>query len=124
MGSSLVRSPLWFILCLIVAAFVVYPYTREVVLQVEETPAVRGLHVAQRAGCFGCHGPNGGGGVKNPGSSDGEVPGFSEGTPMMWVKSDDEVREYILDGWPKRKANDPTYKEKTKNQLLFMPAYR
>lgn len=121
---SLLRSPLWFVLALALAGGLLFPFARGLVLQIEETPAVRGMHIAQQAGCFSCHGPGGSGGIKNPGSPDGEVPGFTEGTPMMWVNSDGEVREYILDGLPKRKAEDPKYLEKTKDQLLFMPAYR
>jgi len=115
---------LWFVLALLIGAVVAYPHARRLVLQLEETDAVRGLRLAADAGCFSCHGPGGGGGVKNPGSPDGEVPGFTEGTPMMWVNSDDEVREYIFDGLPARKAKDAAYQEKTKGQLLFMPAYR
>lgn len=121
---SLLRSPLWFVLCVLGLGALAYPWARDLVLQTETTPAMRGHEVALRAGCFSCHGPNGIGKVKNPGSPDGEVPGFSEGTPMMWVNSEAEIREYILDGWPKRKADDPKYREKIKGQLLFMPAYR
>ena len=97
---------------------------RDLVLRVEDTPAERGYRVAMRAGCFNCHGPDGTGGVKNPGSEDGEVPGFSGGTPMMWAKSEDELREYILDGAPARKRDDPRYKQQMEAQLLAMPAYR
>jgi mono/diheme cytochrome c family protein len=109
---------------LTLAAVLLYPTVRGVVLDVEVTPAQRGLHVAERAGCFNCHGPNGVGGVRNPGSEDEEVPGFAGGTPMMWAKNERELREYILNGAPARKLADPQYKKKMEAQLLAMPAYR
>jgi mono/diheme cytochrome c family protein len=119
-----VRLRLWLGAFLATAAVLAYPSVRDLVLGVEVTQAERGRQVALRAGCFTCHGPSGTGGVKNPGSDDGEVPGFSGGTPMMWVKSEQELREYVLDGAPARKRADPRHKAKTEAQLLAMPAYR
>jgi mono/diheme cytochrome c family protein len=118
------RRRLWLVLFIAMAAVHFYPLLRDLALRVEATPAERGYRVATRAGCFSCHGPDGGGGVKNPGSEDGEVPGFSGGTPMMWAKSEDELREYIIDGAPARKRNSPRYKQQMEAQLLAMPAYR
>ena len=118
------RTRIWLAAFVISAGILVYPAVRRLVLSVEVTPAERGYQVALRAGCFNCHGPEGGGGVKNPGSDDGEVPGFSSGTPMMWVKSEEEIRQYILDGAPARKLADPQYRAKMDAQLLAMPAYR
>ena len=118
------RSRVWVLAFLGVAAGLLYPTVRGLVLNVEVTPAQRGFQLAERNGCFNCHGPNGVGGVKNPGSEDEEVPGFAGGTPMMWVKSEQELREYILDGAPARKLADPKYKKKMEAQLLAMPAYR
>lgn len=119
-----IAARIWLIAFVIAVGVLIYPAVRRLVLCVEVTPAERGYRVALRAGCFNCHGPNGAGGVKNPGSEDGEVPGFSGGTPMMWVKSEAELREYILDGAPGRKRADPRYKQKMEKQLLAMPAYR
>ena len=118
------RARVWLGAFMVTFAVLMYPQVRNLVLGVEVTPAERGYEVAQRAGCFNCHGPNGVGGVKNPGSDDGEVPGFSGGTPMMWAKSEQELREYVLDGAPLRKRADPRHKAKTEAQLLAMPAYR
>jgi mono/diheme cytochrome c family protein len=114
----------WFVLCIMMAAVHFYPAVRDLALSVELTAAERGARVAAGAGCFDCHGPEGNGGVKNPGSEDGAVPGFSGGTPMMWVTSEDEIREYVLDGAPARKRDDPRYQQRIKAQLLTMPAYR
>ena len=118
------RVRVWFAAFVAAAAVLVYPWLRNLVLNVEVTPAERGYRVALRAGCFDCHGADGGGGVKNPGSKDGEVPGFSGGTPMMWVKSEQELREYVLDGAPARKRANPEYRKQIAAQLLAMPAYR
>ena len=38
------------------------------------SPVLRGQRVAERMGCFGCHGPGGVAGSKNPGAKGGEVP--------------------------------------------------
>jgi mono/diheme cytochrome c family protein len=118
------RTRGWFLAFMVTFAILMYPHARSLVLGVEVTPAERGHQVATNAGCFNCHGPNGIGGVKNPGSADGEVPGFAGGTPMMWVKNEQELREYILNGAPARKLADPRYKKEMEAQLLVMPAYR
>jgi hypothetical protein len=85
-------------------AWLLYPTVRRLILSLEETPATRGHRLAAELGCFACHGPEGGGGTKNPGSQEGEVPAFTEQTQMMYVKTTDDLREYILDGAPKRRA--------------------
>ena len=120
----LLRSPLWFVACVALAIVLAYPTVRSLVLRVEVTRGKSGYRIALRSGCFNCHGANGMGGVKNPGSTDGEVPGFSGGTPMMWVKSEQELREYLLDGAPARKRADPQYRQQLVSQLLVMPAFR
>ena len=106
------------------AAWIAYPRARQLIFPSEETAAARGHRVAVSYGCFECHGPGGGGGVKNPGSKEGEVPAFTEQTQMMYVKTTDDLREYILDGAPKRRRDDPDYVAQTKKAGLHMPAYR
>ena len=122
--EPVVRAPIWFVACLVAVTILAYPALRRIVLQVEVTPPQRGHAVAVRAGCFDCHGPDGTGGIANPGSKDGEVPGFTGGTLMMFVKTEAEVREYILDGAPARKQADPRYKPQMEMQVLAMPAYK
>jgi mono/diheme cytochrome c family protein len=117
------RKRIWFVGFTLACAGLVYPRGRNLVLGVEVTPAERGHQVAVEAGCFDCHGPDGIGGVKNPGSAYGEVPGFADGTPMMWSKNEQELREYVLKGAPARKLADPLYKREMEAQLLTMPAY-
>jgi mono/diheme cytochrome c family protein len=114
----------WFAAFTLAAAALLYPSVRDLVLGVELSAAERGYQMARRSGCFDCHGADGSGGVKNPGSRDGEVPGFAGGVLMMWVTSEQDVREYILDGAPERKRTDPRYRQQIEAQLLAMPAYR
>jgi len=101
-----------------------YPRLRGLVLQSQQDPAARGRLLAAQLGCFGCHGPDGVGGVPNPGSRWQTVPGFGEQTLMMYAHSDDEVREYIVDGAPAARRGDESYREAMRAQALQMPAYR
>jgi mono/diheme cytochrome c family protein len=105
-------------------AWLAWPHFRALVLQYQDEPAARGRVLAGRLGCFNCHGPDGAGGVANPGSRWQTVPGFGEQTLMMYAASDDEVRQYILDGAPDSKRDDEDYREAMQAQALRMPAYR
>jgi mono/diheme cytochrome c family protein len=80
------------------------------------TPVQRGRLVAERMGCFGCHGPGGAAGIPNPGSQ-GAVPTWSDGTWMMYNEKEDDVRAWILDGHPAGRASEP-------GALLRMPAFK
>jgi mono/diheme cytochrome c family protein len=112
------------VLALAETAWLLYPWVRARVLALEETPAARGQRLAAELGCFACHGPGGNGGTKNPGSEEGTVPAFTERTQMMYVKTADDLREYVLDGAPRRKRDDPEYRAKMEAAALHMPAYR
>ncbi|HEX5131828.1 MAG TPA: hypothetical protein VFX92_05000 [Candidatus Krumholzibacteria bacterium] len=68
------------------------------------TPEIRGYRLAEELGCHGCHGPRGTGGIPNPASREDKVPAWDGGTAMMYVRNDDEIREWILDGKPWRLA--------------------
>lgn len=68
----------------------------------EFTPAMRGRAAAERLGCFACHGPGGTGGVPNPGADEETVPSWDGGTAMMYIEKEEEIREWILYGEPKR----------------------
>ncbi len=105
-------------------AFLAYPRVRDTILRPETTEYQRGLAVAVRLGCFGCHGAGGRGGVPNPGSHWKTVPAFTERVPMMFASNDAELREYILEGRPASKASDPKYEAEMKAQAVHMPAFR
>jgi len=112
------------VLALIETAWLAYPVVRARLLILEETPAARDQRLAGALGCFSCHGPGGNGGTPNPGSEEGSVPAFTERTQMMYVKTADDLREYVLDGAPRRKREDPDYRAKMEAGALRMPAYR
>jgi mono/diheme cytochrome c family protein len=111
-------------LAIVQTVWLAYPAVRARVLEFEDTAAARGQRLAVRLGCFSCHGPDGGGGTSNPGSEEGTVPAFTERTQMMYVKNVEDLREYVLDGAPKRKREDAEYQTRIEAAALRMPAYR
>jgi len=64
-----------------------------------DNPIRRGMVRAGELGCFSCHGELGRAGIPIPGSEEG-VPQWSGSVWMMYVKSDEDVRRYIMDGSP------------------------
>ena len=86
------------------------------------TPVERGRRLAERTGCFACHGPEGRGGVANPGRTDRTVPGFSDDL-MMYAKDRDAVREWIEDGVTAAKAKSVTWREQRERGALRMPGF-
>lgn len=84
--------------------------------------AERGRRLAERTGCFACHGPGGIRGATNPGRTDGTVPTF-EGDVMMFAKSPEEIREWIHDGVTRKRAQSHTWREERKRGALKMPAF-
>jgi len=98
----------------------------------------RGAALALGMGCVTCHGPGATGGVVNPGSKDEEVPAWDGGNAMMYVNNEEEIREWILYGHPKRHrhehsnpqhgANEPDREGRSSREaarpLLDMPAYK
>ncbi len=87
------------------------------------TAVQRGALLAQRTGCFACHGPGGTGGVGNAGHPDGDVPGFTKGTPMMYADSPAALREWIDDGITDKKKQSRSYMDKRRKGVLHMPAF-
>ena len=81
-----------------------------------DTPVQRGRVLAERMGCFGCHGSGGGQPISNPGAKSGEVPGWTGGTWMMWNRDESDVRSWILIG-------HPAHREVDAGALIKMPAY-
>jgi mono/diheme cytochrome c family protein len=84
--------------------------------------AERGRRLAQRTGCFTCHGPGGIRGAANPGRSDKSVPGF-EGDVMMYAKSAREIAAWIRDGTTPGRAASRTWREQRRRGALRMPAF-
>ena len=86
--------------------------------------AYEGRHEAEKLGCFGCHGPGGGGGAPNPGSLKGHIPAWDGHEYAEIVRDDGELREWILDGYPKRLWESPAARHFLEAQVVQMPGYR
>jgi mono/diheme cytochrome c family protein len=82
-----------------------------------------GAEVALRMGCFGCHGALGMGGVGNPGSLKGYVPGFLGEDYRELVRDEGELREWIAKGRLARVDRHWIGGWFAERQLLQMPAY-
>jgi mono/diheme cytochrome c family protein len=87
-------------------------------------PILDGHEVGARRGCFGCHGPQGRGNAPNPGSLKGYIPSWDGGDFPELARDDSEVREWILDGSPRRLRDNRLAGFFLKRQVLQMPAYR
>ena len=83
-------------------------------------PAERGRRIAEREGCFTCHGPGGIHGAPNPGSPAG-VPDF--GGDELRRANDDVIREWIRDGISGVRANDEEWLKKREAAVIEMPAF-
>ena len=84
----------------------------------------RGLEVAQARGCFTCHGPGGLRGMANPGHVDEEVPALAGGLVDQYARDEAELREWILDGLPRRFKDDPARMAQRREAVVRMPAFR
>lgn len=82
---------------LVAAAASALPLVRGYWRARSSNPVRRGIAVAERSGCFSCHGPMGSSGIPDPGSGE-DVPQWSGGVFMMYVKDPDEVRRYVKEG--------------------------
>jgi mono/diheme cytochrome c family protein len=89
-----------------------------------ESRVQRGWKTAATKGCFTCHGPGGIRGMADPGHGLDEIPPFSGGLITMYAQSEGEIREWILDGMPRRVRNDPEQLKLRSNALIAMPAWR
>ena len=86
-------------------------------------PAERGRRLAERMGCFSCHGPGGIRGAANPGRTDKTVPTL-EGDVMMYAKTPEEIHEWIHNGVTSKKAASRTWQAERDRGALKMPAFK
>ncbi len=89
----------------------------------DDAVVAAGLDLAHEVGCFSCHGPMGTGGVSNPASLKGYVPGFFGEDYAELVTSDLELREWIENGISDRFTKNPVARTIIGRQALKMPAY-
>jgi mono/diheme cytochrome c family protein len=91
---------------------------------IDDSRAARGRDLAAKFRCEACHGVGGSGGVRNPGSLKGYVPGWLGPDFGELVRDDDELRRWILDGGIERLARNPLARHFLTSQRLQMPAYK
>jgi mono/diheme cytochrome c family protein len=89
----------------------------------EDDDVADGLELMHKLGCFRCHGAMGTGGVSNPQSLKGYVPGFvGEDYPEL-VRDGAELRQWIRNGVSDRFADNRIARSVLERQALKMPAY-
>jgi mono/diheme cytochrome c family protein len=84
-------------------------------------PAQRGARLAAERGCLSCHGPAGHMADPDGALGIGSVPSFGHDDVTGYAKSEGEIREWILDGKPRRLREAPADEPEP---LLAMPAWR
>jgi mono/diheme cytochrome c family protein len=89
----------------------------------EDPDVSEGREVAERFGCFGCHGPEGRGLVLNPGSLKGYVPPWDGPDYPELVRDDEEFRQWVRDGITERFRSNPAARTILETQAIEMPAY-
>lgn len=88
-----------------------------------DNPVRRGLRKANELGCFHCHGDLGSAGIPDPAGADNDVPAWSGGVWMMYVKDESEIRKLILDGSAGLHHEQDGEEDAGDEQAIAMPAY-
>jgi mono/diheme cytochrome c family protein len=88
------------------------------------TPARAGYDLAREWECFSCHGPAGSGGLPNPGSFTGFIPGWFGADFEDLVADRKEFDTWIRDGMIPRLSGHPIARYFLTRQRVTMPAYR
>jgi len=86
------------VLVLAEQAWLLAPLVKRQLFPPHTERAAAGREVAERLGCFSCHGAEGTGGPRNPGSDNRVVPALAGGEMMMWADDPEDLREWILYG--------------------------
>jgi hypothetical protein len=89
-----------------------------------DSPAQRGYQTAKTWGCFSCHGAGASGGLPNPGSLTGFVPGWYGDDFKDLVRGRQEFDSWIRDGGIPRLAKNPLAARFIRRQRIQMPRYR
>ena len=89
----------------------------------EYSPAERGAEVAQKAGCFSCHGVGVVDGSPNPALDTRETEFPSIPSLFEQRHSLEELREWIEDGISSEKRKSAAYQKALDERLLQMPAF-
>jgi len=87
------------------------------------SPARAGFEVARKWNCFACHGAGASGGLPNPRSFSGFIPGWYGADFEDLVRDRNEFDEWIKAGTIPRLANHAIASFFIKRQRIAMPAY-
>jgi mono/diheme cytochrome c family protein len=90
----------------------------------EDPVAREGYAVAERLGCFACHGPGGRGAGRNPGSLKGYIPPWDGPDFAELVSNAAELREWIVRGRPRRLEANRLARFFLDRQVIRMPAFQ
>ncbi len=88
-----------------------------------DSAARRGHDLAREWDCFSCHGPGGSGGLPNPGSFAGFVPGWYGADFENLVRDREEFNEWVREGTLERLEKHPIARFFLRRQRVLMPAY-
>lgn len=94
------------------------------IVTIDDPLAQRGYNIAENTGCFGCHGPYGMGGGKNPGAFKKYIPGWEGEDYADLVHNEKELREWIEYGYLERIEHNAIADFFTKDQIIKMPGYK
>ena len=86
--------------------------------------AKEGRQVAERLGCFACHGIDGRGALANPGSFKGIIPPWDGKDFAELVRDERELRQWLTEGMIDRFESNPLAMYFVDRQVIKMPAYR
>ncbi len=89
-----------------------------------DAKASAGRDVASRLGCFNCHGPQGRGSMPNVRAFKGYIPSWDGADFPELAQDDAEIREWVLDGRPRRLQQSRFARVYLDRQPIQMPAYR
>jgi hypothetical protein len=90
---------------------------------VSDSPEERGLGLARSWGCFSCHGPGGSGGLPNPGSLAGFIPGWYGPDFADLVRSREEFDSWVREGGTSRVRENAVARYFMTRQRIQMPVY-
>ncbi len=83
----------------------------------------QGRELSREHGCVSCHGVEGSGGLPNPGSLGGFIPGFAGDNFPDLVTDEAEFREWVRTGTSRRLEGNPVVRWFWNRQRISMPAY-
>jgi len=92
--------------------------------RIEDASAARGRDLVVKFRCESCHGVGGSGGLPNPGSLKGYIPGWLGPDFAELAADETELRSWVMDGGIERLGRDPLARFFLARQRLQMPSYR